>query len=180
MIRQFALVVGLGTFTITSAEAQRTVFGQPGTGQPTNTVVGVITGAAAGAAIGQAAGGHDGWWIGSLVGSVVGGAVGNSVPTRGYSSTRYYSSRHPSHCDSYVVRPAYTSRCYKPSRRVVYTYTTYTTSSKKCKTSAAPYGYILDGGMLKSPWSDFTMTLGGKHQGQVLYDSNTGQPFIVP
>lgn len=43
----------------------------------------------------------------------------------------------------------------------------------------APYGVLING-MVKSPWSDFQITAGGKSPGQILYDPNTGQPFRIP
>jgi hypothetical protein len=46
-------------------------------------------------------------------------------------------------------------------------------------TGQVPYGY-LNGGMVKSPWSDFTMSVGGKASGQIVYDPNTGQAFRIP
>ncbi|MFH1066673.1 MAG: hypothetical protein V1746_02055 [bacterium] len=42
-----------------------------------------------------------------------------------------------------------------------------------------PYGF-LSGGRVKSPWSDFSMSVGGKTSGEVIYDPNTGQAFRVP
>lgn len=42
-----------------------------------------------------------------------------------------------------------------------------------------PYGF-LSGGTVRSPWSDFSMSVGGKTSGQVIYDPNTGQAFRVP
>lgn len=42
-----------------------------------------------------------------------------------------------------------------------------------------PYGYMR-GGLVGSPWSDFTMSAGGKAPGQVVYDPNTGRPFRIP
>lgn len=43
----------------------------------------------------------------------------------------------------------------------------------------APYG-ILSEGQLRSPYSDFTLSIGGLTRGNVLYDPHTGQPFMVP
>ena len=45
--------------------------------------------------------------------------------------------------------------------------------------SSIPYG-DLQGGSLKSPWSDFTMSVGGKASGQIVYDPNNGKAFRVP
>ncbi|NJL19024.1 MAG: hypothetical protein HC901_01580 [Bdellovibrionaceae bacterium] len=83
------------------------ILGPPGSGQPTNTVLGTATGAAIGAAIGQT-GGKDGWWIGSLVGGLVGGALGNSIPTDGYSSG--YAAPASYSYSSYSVGYGYSSR----------------------------------------------------------------------
>jgi hypothetical protein len=42
-----------------------------------------------------------------------------------------------------------------------------------------PYGFM-KGGKIRSPWSEFTMSVGGKVSGQIVYDPHTGQPFRVP
>lgn len=178
--------------------AGETVFGREGSGRPTNTVVGALFGAATGAAIGQATGGKDGWWIGSLVGSAVGGTAGNLVSTDGYSS-RHYSSRHygSSHYGSryYGSRYAtYSPRYYRSYRsRACYTPTVYHSRpvvrevvverpvvvETQPVAEAAPYGF-LEGGEIKSPWSDFKMSVGGLSPGDTVYDGFTGQAFRVP
>ncbi|MEM9444195.1 MAG: glycine zipper domain-containing protein [Verrucomicrobiota bacterium] len=154
--------------------AQSSIFGQNGTGQPTNTILSLIAGAATGAAVGQAVGGEDGWWIGSLVGSAVGGAAGNAISS---GQSTYYPSYKPH--TSYRTR---SNDCVSP-RRI--SYATPVVIEEKIvfsqgpKTSA-PYGHILAGGNIKSPWSEFTMSLGGKSPGQIVFDANTGQAFRIP
>ncbi len=46
--------------------------------------------------------------------------------------------------------------------------------------SSVPYGFIQTGGILKSPYSDFKIGIGGKSSGDVVYDANNGKPFKVP
>ncbi|MDZ4815996.1 MAG: glycine zipper 2TM domain-containing protein [Verrucomicrobiota bacterium] len=43
-----------------------------------------------------------------------------------------------------------------------------------------PYGFPIDSGRVKSPHTDFSISMGGKTRGDVLYDAHTGQPFRVP
>lgn len=206
-----ACFVGMGHLTSSHAQ-KRTIFGEPGTGQPTNTVLGILTGAATGAAIGESTGGKDGWWIGALVGSTVGGTIGNSWPTdhsvkyghgshhsRTYTSAPYYR-----HSDGIYNHYNYTASydCYP---RVNYTYHRPVTTSAPLVTApvyttgtipsapvviekpvvvenpkSAPYGFISKPGTLKSPWSDFEMSLGGLQAGQIVYDATNGKPFMVP
>jgi len=183
-------ILGFGLITHSSI-AGETIFGQEGSGRPTNTVVGALFGAAAGAAIGQATGGEDGWWIGSLVGSAIGGTAGNLAPTHGYSS-RTYSSRHHYGSRYYGSRYAtYSPRVYRS--RACYTPTVYRTRpivrevvvekpvvvERQPVVEAAPYGF-LEGGDIKSPWSDFKMSVGGLSPGDTVYDGYTGQAFRVP
>lgn len=164
----FALVASVAL--ISSTMAQDTLFGEAGTGQPTKTVIGILGGAAAGAAIGKGVGGKDGWWIGALTGSTVGGFAGNqwgAADNRraAYSSRAVYSS------PSYVVsQPAVTYVTTAPA-------TTYVQAPEP--TPSAPYGY-LNNGFVKSPWSDFQISVYGRSSGQILYDATTGQPFRIP
>ena len=46
--------------------------------------------------------------------------------------------------------------------------------------ASIPYGFVQNGGLLKSPYSDFTINLGGHSSGDILYDANNGKPFKVP
>lgn len=176
-----AIVAGALVCMGTSANAQDTIFGKPGSGQPTRTVVGILSGAAAGTAIGQGVGGKDGWWIGSLVGSTVGGLAGNQWGAADARKARTAhhgpSSYRPRYPGTRVVETVYAPRpqprvvqvqCPQPTRLVV-----------KSPAANAPYGF-LSGGNIKSPWSDFTMSVGGKTSGQIIYDPNTGNPFRVP
>jgi len=43
-----------------------------------------------------------------------------------------------------------------------------------------PYGFVASAGRVKSPWSDFTISQGGRTPGEVVYDANTGKPFRIP
>lgn len=43
-----------------------------------------------------------------------------------------------------------------------------------------PYGFVQNGGILKSPYSSFTMNIGGHSSGEIVYDANNGKPFKVP
>lgn len=170
-------LMGLGLSTMPLQARPKTLFGEPGTGQPTNTVGGIVAGAATGAAIGQAVGGKDGWWIGSLVGSMLGGAAGNSIPTE-YSSHRYYESQ-TRHHQSYSRHPVRRHVYYSNQRTcdpVIIERKTVVVE----KAEAVPYGYMLPDGRIRSPWSNFEMSVGGKAPGQVVYDANTGQGFRIP
>jgi hypothetical protein len=51
-------------------------------------------------------------------------------------------------------------------------------SSKK--ETAPPYGYYNNEGLVKSPWSDFTINKGKHDKGDVVYDANNGKPFRLP
>ncbi|MFH1066330.1 MAG: glycine zipper 2TM domain-containing protein [bacterium] len=162
----FAIVVlSLG---FSQLRAEDTPFGPEGSGQPTKTVVGILGGAAAGAAIGQGVGGKDGWWIGALTGSALGGFLGNQwgeadAQRVSYRTSSRYDARRP-----YATK--YESvRVIERRPSVVY----------RVQGDGIPYGF-LEGGQVRSPWSDFYMSVGGKTSGQVIYDSNTGQPFRVP
>ncbi|MEM9398866.1 MAG: hypothetical protein AAF984_01540 [Verrucomicrobiota bacterium] len=182
-------LVGCGILTSTTY-AQRTVFGESGTGQPTNTVMGIIAGAAAGAAIGQATGGEDGWWIGSLVGSAVGGSIGNTVSAGNYQSVGYHCPRRTSYI-RYSSPYSYRSRYYRSGHRYCgrsYSKVIYTKPSishrtvyvKEDSSERVPYGHMQNGGEVRSPWSNFTVSVGGKSPGDVVYDANTGQAFRIP
>lgn len=153
--RILTFIILAGCLTFANVRAQDTLFGEAGSGQPTKTVIGILGGAAAGSAIGAAAGGHDAPWIGALVGSTVGGIAGNQWG----ASTAYQDRDY-----AYETRPRKVRLV--EERRVV-------------RVNGVPYGY-LHGGKLKSPWSDFQMSVGGKAPGQIVYDPNTGQPFRVP
>jgi uncharacterized protein YcfJ len=143
-----------GFFPVINVEAQDTLFGPAGSGQPTKTVIGILGGAAAGAALGKGLGGKDGWWLGSLTGATVGGMAGNLWGASNQNHVRTISYAQPKRVEHiYVTQPV-------------------------CNTSI-PYGY-LNSGLIKSPWSDFTMSVGGKVSGQIVYDPNTGQPFKIP
>ncbi len=143
-------------------------------------MVGGATGAALGAAIGSA-GGEDGPWIGALVGSLLGGAVGNSVSVPGDS---YYVER-PAivHEASYyeprwASRPVYRSpgyRSYRPRPVIV-----EEVVIEEPEPAAAPYGFMLPEGEIRSPHSDFTMSVGGLRPGQIVYDGLNGKPFMIP
>lgn len=54
-----------------------------------------------------------------------------------------------------------------------------TFSAPAASQTTAPYG-ILSGGQLRSPYSDFSISVGGLTRGNILYDPHTGQPFMVP
>jgi len=176
-------LVGLGLIA-EPLSAGETIFGAEGSGRPTNTIVGTLFGAATGAAIGQATGGEDGWWIGSLVGSALGGTLGNLAPTDSYSSSVH------SHRPSYYHRSAY-SRSYsrpryqktvyrsRPVVREVVVEQPVVIEHASVPDDLAPYGF-LDGGQIRSPWSDFEMSVGGLSPGQTVYDGLTGKPFRVP
>ncbi|MEM6885172.1 MAG: hypothetical protein AAF571_09075, partial [Verrucomicrobiota bacterium] len=45
--------------------------------------------------------------------------------------------------------------------------------------ASVPYGF-LEAGTIKSPWSDFSMNVGGLTSGQTVYDGLTGEAFKVP
>jgi hypothetical protein len=173
------------------------ILGPPGSGQPTNTVLGTASGAAIGAAIGQT-GGKDGWWIGSLIGGLVGGALGNSIPTDGYGyaqpagygyssvSVGYGHSRGRSHCGSrYHPGPYFSHQViYSPPPVVVHEVVVEEpvvyTPPPPVAPVAAPYGHMGSDGTIKSPWSDFSMSVGGLSPGQIVYDGYNGKPFTIP
>jgi len=160
---------------IVPAQAQ-SIIGEPGSGRPTNTIVGGATGAALGAAIGSA-GGEDGPWIGALVGSLLGGAVGNSVPVYGDSGyhrpTTVYRA---DYCEPrWSSRPTYRRTVYRPRPVVVEKVVV-----EEPELRTAPYGFMLPDGEIRSPHSDFTMSVGGLSPGQIVYDGLNGKPFMVP
>ncbi|MEO0453882.1 MAG: glycine zipper domain-containing protein [Verrucomicrobiota bacterium] len=160
----------------------QSVLGEPGSGQPTNTLIGVGAGAALGAAIGDAAG-SDGSWIGALVGSIVGGTIGNSIstePSYHHPTTIHRTSYHrPLHRPGWAVRPVY-HRPICPPRPVIVEEVVYEPEPEvPSAPPVAPYGH-LSGSEIKSPWSDFTMSVGGLRPGQIVYDGLTGKPFMVP
>ncbi|MEM6821716.1 MAG: glycine zipper domain-containing protein [Verrucomicrobiota bacterium] len=175
-------LLGIG-LAAPSVQAEDTIFGREGSGRPTNTVVGALFGAATGAAIGQATGGKDGWWIGSLVGTAVGGTIGNTVPTDSYRRDTYrptYASYRPryhrtysrsSYCPPYRSRPVVQQVVYEQPVVVEKTV---------IATDISPYGHMQNDGTIKSPWSDFTMSVGGLSPGQTVYDGYTGKAFRVP
>lgn len=154
--------------TISTARAQDTLFGEAGSGQPTKTVLGILGGAAVGSAFGAGLGGKDGWWIGALTGSTVGGLAGNQWGAADAHNSTTVTTRK---VYSYETRPRHVYRVVEEHPVVV----------KKTITVSddAPYGY-LNGGTIKSPWSEFAMSVGGKSSGDVLYDPSTGQPFRIP
>lgn len=211
------------------AQANDSIFGRSGSGQPTKTVVGLLGGAALGTAIGQAVDDKDGWWIGALTGSVVGGAAGNawgaedsdnryasrSYHSRSYSHRSYGYQSVSSTC--YDPYPDYTPVVYerevvveqvpvvivpsveeqreaarRESVKAVWPVDAPSTSASSASTSpqetpakdntgSVPYGHTSAGtGQVKSPWSDFALSTGGKSPGQIVYDANTGQPFRIP
>jgi hypothetical protein len=189
------VVVGTGLAN-NPLHAGDTFFGQEGSGRPTNTLVGALFGAATGAAIGQATGGEDGWWIGSLVGTAVGGSLGNTIPTEGYhyqGQSQGYRPRHvesrrvvsyrPSHYRSYSSRsycpPVYRSR---PIVREVVIEQPVVVEQPVIVSAPelAPYGFLGNDGKIKSPWSDFSMSVGGLSPGQTVYDGLSGKAFRVP
>ncbi|MEM6821659.1 MAG: glycine zipper domain-containing protein [Verrucomicrobiota bacterium] len=43
-----------------------------------------------------------------------------------------------------------------------------------------PYGSKQPGGTLQSPYSDYQVNLGGRSEGETVYDPNTKQYFLVP
>ncbi|MBX2825215.1 MAG: complement resistance protein TraT [Gammaproteobacteria bacterium] len=168
----------------TPLHAGDTIFGQEGSGRPTNTVVGALFGAATGAAIGQATGGKDGWWIGSLVGTAVGGSAGNLLPAEGH---RRHHTTYTSHSAGYKPRftRSYYSRdycepvVYRPEPVVVKRAVVVEEAPVVVEPVAVPYGF-LEGGQIKSPWSEFSMSVGGLSAGQTVYDGLTGKAFRVP
>ncbi|MEM1158492.1 MAG: YMGG-like glycine zipper-containing protein [Verrucomicrobiota bacterium] len=174
-------VVSLG-FLAVPVMAGETLFGREGSGRPTNTVVGALFGAATGAAIGQATGGKDGWWIGSLVGTAVGGSAGNLLPTDSYSHRR--SSGYSSYSTGY--KPRFTRSydycepvIYQPEPVVVKRAVVVESAPAVTTPVSIPYGF-LKGGNIKSPWSEFSMSVGGLSAGQTVYDGLTGKAFRVP
>ncbi len=178
------LAASLLLITPISHADDRSILGREGSGRPTNTVVGALFGAATGAAVGQATGGKDGWWIGTLVGSAVGGTVGNVIPTEGGYSSRPYSPYRP--YPSY--RTTYSRPCPSP---VVYTDVEEVIIEEpvvvrprpiihRPATADAPYGFVRGDGTIRSPWSEFSLSLGGLSPGQIVYDAHTGQPFRIP
>ncbi len=42
-----------------------------------------------------------------------------------------------------------------------------------------PYG-DLEHGRVYSPWSDFSMSVGGRDAGEIVYDPNNGRAFRIP
>jgi len=92
----------------------------------------------------------------------------------------YYPGYYPGWCSRPVY---YSSPVYYGPPAVVYTEPVYsqppirTVSTQK---TTAPYGYLVSQGTAKSPWSDFTVSTGGKSSGQVVYDANNGKPFRIP
>jgi hypothetical protein len=180
-MRQFFLV-GCVVSGLAIAPAHAQIFGEPGTGRPTNTIVGGATGAALGAAIGSA-GGEDGPWIGALVGSLLGGAMGNSVsvPTDPYYVERPVTVRRAAYCEpGWATRPLYRSpgyRSYRPRPVVV---EEVIIEEPAPEPSAAPYGFMLPDGEIRSPHSDFKMSVGGLRPGQIVYDGLNGKPFMIP
>jgi hypothetical protein len=42
------------------------------------------------------------------------------------------------------------------------------------------YGYVEKAGLIRSPFSNFTVRSEGKSRGQVVYDANNGKPFRIP
>jgi hypothetical protein len=172
----FTVLLVVGAMSLASVQAQDTLFGEVGSGQPTKTVIGILGGAAAGAALGEGLGGHDGWWIGALTGSTIGGLAGNqwgaadagtlnATPVR-YSNYTHHTKARP-HRRYYRVVEERPVVVHKTVERVVE------------QKDGIPYGY-LESGRIRSPWSDFAMSVGGKSSGQILYDPNTGQAFRVP
>lgn len=172
--------------TTTTAHADTSFIGREGTGRPTNTVVGALFGAATGAAVGQATGGKDGWWIGTLVGTAVGGAIGNAVPTSPSAHRVGYSDSYYSHPRSGYYRPAAYRhpqvREYCPPVRTVVQEVVVERPIHiaPAPVVSVPYGFLQNDGTVKSPWSDFSLSLGGLSRGQTVYDPHTGQPFLVP
>ncbi len=186
-----AALFGFG-LTAIPLQAGDTLFGQEGSGRPTNTIVGALFGAATGAAIGQATGGDDGWWIGSLVGTAVGGSIGNTLPADGYSNRRLTSHSTVYHSGGYKPRftRTYSSRSYCPpvvrevvverERPIIVEESPIIVEQPEVVTDElAPYGFLQEG-TIKSPWSDFSMSVGGLSPGQTIYDGFTGKAFRVP
>lgn len=151
------------TLTLSTVRAQDTLFGEAGSGQPTKTVLGILGGAAVGSAFGNGLGGKDGWWIGALTGSTVGGLAGNqwgaadAHPSKTYTTRKVYR---------YETRPRHHHK-----KTIV--------KEVVSVNDSVPYGYM-NGGKIKSPWSSFAMSVGGKSSGDLLYDPNTGQAFRIP
>ena len=175
------LVLSVGMVAL-PVHAGDTLFGQEGSGRPTNTVVGALFGAATGAAIGQATGGKDGWWIGSLVGTAVGGSAGNLLPTEGHQHRSY--SGYSTHTAGY--KPRFTRSydycepvVYRPAPVVVKRAVVVEEAPVIAEPVSVPYGF-LEGGKIQSPWSEFSMSVGGLSAGQTVYDGLTGKAFRVP
>lgn len=182
-------VLGIAvTLLPSSLDAGETIFGHEGSGRPTNTIVGALFGAATGAAIGQATGGEDGWWIGSLVGTAVGGTVGNTLPTKGH----YSHSQRTYRTNSTAYQPRFKRSYYAPRNYCEpVAYTAYTRevvvqrpviieeAPVVVESTSPPYGYLQQD-QLKSPWSEFSMNVGGLTSGQIVYDGLTGKAFKVP
>lgn len=87
----------------------------------------------------------------------------------GVGGPRYYHRYH--HHRHYWHRPVVIYET--PPPVVVHEYV------ETASDSSIPYGDITSG-TLKSPWSDFTMSVGGKTSGQIVYDPNNGKAFRVP
>ncbi|MFZ5806883.1 MAG: hypothetical protein ACOY3I_06735 [Verrucomicrobiota bacterium] len=84
----------------------------------------------------------------------------------------HHSMNHHRHWPS---RPHYWHRPLWVHEPIIFKEVVYTGTCDQ----AIPYGYMR-GGKIKSPWSDFTVSAGGKTSGEIIYDANTGQAFRVP
>jgi hypothetical protein len=111
----------------------------------------------------------------------VGVSIGIGIPI--HSSPCYRPSYYPGYCSRPYYRPAYYPYYY--SAPIVYSEPVvervYVQSPAAAVTEESiAYGTVASQGVVKSPWSDFTMSTGGKTPGQIVYDSNNGKAFRVP
>jgi hypothetical protein len=85
----------------------------------------------------------------------------------------------------YVAPSVYVAPTYYASPPVVYVPSTQVITAAASPTATAPapsipYGFVQTGGTIKSPYSDFTLSLKGRSSGDVIYDANNGNAFKIP
>ena len=93
----------------------------------------------------------------------------------GYGNLNYHD-RYSTHHDYYCYRQFQSYPYYYIPPPAVYT------EQPPCSQplqQQIPYGFIVNGN-LKSPYSDFTVQIGGHSSGEVFYDSYNGKPFKLP
>jgi len=96
--------------------------------------------------------------------------IASQQPTYVYQSAPVYYAPAPVYYQQAYVAPAVVQQT---------TVVAPSVTSAPAAQSSAPYG-ILSEGQLRSPYSDFSLSVGGLTRGNVLYDPHTGQPFMVP